>query len=60
LTSELAAQAARILGEPEVVPLHFEGWRHYTQGADSLRRAFVHAGLESRLHVPAPGEWIEL
>jgi L-ascorbate metabolism protein UlaG (beta-lactamase superfamily) len=60
LTSELAAQAARILGEPEVVPLHFEGWGHYTQGADSLRRAFVRAGLESRLHVPAPGEWIEL
>jgi L-ascorbate metabolism protein UlaG (beta-lactamase superfamily) len=60
LTSELAAQAARILGEPEVVPLHFEGWAHYTQGADSLRQAFANARLDSRLHVLAPGQWIDL
>jgi L-ascorbate metabolism protein UlaG (beta-lactamase superfamily) len=60
LTSEQAVEAARILGEPEVVALHFEGWAHYTQGADALRRAFAHAGLEARLHILAPGEWTEL
>jgi L-ascorbate metabolism protein UlaG (beta-lactamase superfamily) len=60
LTSELAAEAALILGEPQVVPLHFEGWTHYTQQADTLRHAFGAAGLSSRLHLLDPGEWIEL
>jgi L-ascorbate metabolism protein UlaG (beta-lactamase superfamily) len=60
LTSELAAEAARILGEPQIVPLHFEGWTHYTQSADTLRDAFGPAGLSPRLHVLDPGEWIEL
>jgi hypothetical protein len=60
LTSELAAEAARILGEPQVVPVRFEGWTHYRQQADTLRHAFGAADLSSRLHVLDPGEWIEL
>lgn len=59
LTSELAAEAVRILGEPQTVPLHFEGWAHFTEGADSLRRAFERRGLSPRLHLLAPGESIQ-
>jgi len=32
VTSDLAAMAAEILGARAVVPLHFEGWTHFTQG----------------------------
>jgi L-ascorbate metabolism protein UlaG (beta-lactamase superfamily) len=60
LTSELAAEAVRILGSPHTVALHFEGWAHYTQGADALLNAFQQAGLGDRLHVPEPGERIDL
>jgi L-ascorbate metabolism protein UlaG (beta-lactamase superfamily) len=60
LTSDDAAEAVRILGAPETVPLHFEGWAHYTQGADTLRRAFQRAGLAERLHVLRPGEHIAI
>jgi L-ascorbate metabolism protein UlaG (beta-lactamase superfamily) len=60
LTSELAAEAVRILGSPQTVPLHFEGWAHYTEGRDALRRAFEHAGLRPRLHVAEGGERIDL
>jgi L-ascorbate metabolism protein UlaG (beta-lactamase superfamily) len=60
LTSEDAAEAVRILGAPETVPLHFEGWAHYTQGADTLRHAFRHAGLSERLHVLRPGEHVAI
>jgi L-ascorbate metabolism protein UlaG (beta-lactamase superfamily) len=60
LTSEDSAEAVRILGSPETVPLHFEGWAHYTQGADTLRRAFQRAGLAERLHVLRPGEHIAI
>ena len=59
LTSDDAAEAARILGAKQVVPLHFEGWAHFTQGAETLRAAFEREGLADRLHVLKPGERIE-
>ncbi|WP_436770794.1 MBL fold metallo-hydrolase [Yinghuangia sp. YIM S09857] len=59
LTSAHAAEAARILGAAHVVPLHFEHWGHFTEGADSLVAAFASAGLADRLHLPKPGDRIE-
>ncbi|MBO0850740.1 MAG: MBL fold metallo-hydrolase [Pseudonocardia sp.] len=58
LASEDAAEAAEILAAEHVVPLHFEGWAHFTQGADSLRAAFERRGLADRLRLPGPGERI--
>ncbi|WP_407284777.1 MBL fold metallo-hydrolase [Streptomyces sp. BP-8] len=60
LSSANAARATEILGARRVVPLHFEQWGHFTQGADSLTAAFAQAGLSERLHVPKPGETVEL
>jgi len=60
LTGEAAAGAAAVLEARAVVPLHFEGWAHFTQGADTLLAAFERAGLRDRLHLPRPGETIEL
>lgn len=60
LTSDAAAEAARILSVRHAVPLHFEHWAHFTQGADTLVDAFQRAGLANRLHLPKPGERIEL
>jgi L-ascorbate metabolism protein UlaG (beta-lactamase superfamily) len=60
LTSEDAARAAAILGARVVVPVHFEGWTHFTQGRDTLATAFERAGLADRLHLPKPGEWTDL
>jgi L-ascorbate metabolism protein UlaG (beta-lactamase superfamily) len=56
LTSAQAAEAARILKAPHVVPLHFDGWRHFTEGGDELLKAFADAGLADRLTLLAPGE----
>jgi L-ascorbate metabolism protein UlaG (beta-lactamase superfamily) len=55
LTSDEAAEAAKILDVRHVVPLHFEGWGHFTQGADTLRKAFDEAGVADRLHLIEPG-----
>jgi L-ascorbate metabolism protein UlaG (beta-lactamase superfamily) len=55
LTSDLAAQAARVLDAAHVVPVHFEGWQHFTEGAETLRTAFAEAGLADRLHLLDPG-----
>jgi L-ascorbate metabolism protein UlaG (beta-lactamase superfamily) len=56
LTSEAAAEATAILEARAVVPLHFEGWTHFTQGRDALVTAFERAGAADRLHLPEPGE----
>ena len=55
LSSDRAAQAAEILGAQTVIPLHFEGWTHFTQGAEQLRASFAGYGLSERLHLPEPG-----
>lgn len=60
LTSALAAEAARILGARQVVPLHFEGWAHVTEGREALVEAFQHAGLAERLHLPGTSEPLDL
>ena len=43
-SDQAAGEAATILGAHAVVPLHTEGWAHFTQGADELRAAFAAAG----------------
>jgi L-ascorbate metabolism protein UlaG (beta-lactamase superfamily) len=60
LTSQLVAEAVEILGGPPTVPLHFEGWAHFTESADSLRASFERRGLSQCLHLPTPGELIRL
>ena len=55
LTSERAAEAAKILGARAVVPVHFEGWTHFTQGAQALRGAFAGNQLTDRLALAEPG-----
>ncbi|WP_329181301.1 MBL fold metallo-hydrolase [Streptomyces sp. NBC_01477] len=60
LPSDWAAQATEILGTPEVVPVHFEHWAHFTQDGDTLVRAFDAAGLSARLHLLKPGDRIGL
>jgi L-ascorbate metabolism protein UlaG (beta-lactamase superfamily) len=60
LGNEGAAEAAAVLGARSVVPVHHEGWAHFSQGIDGLRSAFAAAGLGDRLRVVAPGETAEL
>jgi L-ascorbate metabolism protein UlaG (beta-lactamase superfamily) len=58
LGSAGAAEAAAILGAREVVPLHFEGWAHFSQGRDSLAEAF--AGFSGGFHLLDPGRQITI
>lgn len=56
LGSEDAAQAAKVLQARMVIPVHYEGWNHYTEGAESLRNAFAGIGFQERLCLLEPGE----
>jgi L-ascorbate metabolism protein UlaG (beta-lactamase superfamily) len=55
LFSDHAAEATLILDARVAIPVHFEGWAHFTQGAEQLRAAFAGNGVTDRLRVPEPG-----
>lgn len=45
LGSEQAVEAARLLQARAVIPIHCDGWTHYSQDRADLTRAFADAGL---------------
>ena len=49
LDSTQAAEAASILGARRVVPVHYEGWAHFTEGRDELVAAFKTANQSDLL-----------
>jgi L-ascorbate metabolism protein UlaG (beta-lactamase superfamily) len=60
LTADKAARAAALLGDAVVVPVHAEGWAHFTQGQEDVRAAFAQRGLTARLRMVPPGGIVEL
>jgi L-ascorbate metabolism protein UlaG (beta-lactamase superfamily) len=60
LTDAAAVEAARALGARAVVPIHCEGWTHYTQDTASLVAAFAAAGLADVLAVVPAGASVQL
>jgi L-ascorbate metabolism protein UlaG (beta-lactamase superfamily) len=60
LSADHAADAAKILGVRTVIPLHFEGWAHFTQGAEELKAAFSGNGIRDRLVMLERGQRAEV
>jgi L-ascorbate metabolism protein UlaG (beta-lactamase superfamily) len=58
LTSARAAAAAEVLGARTVVPAHYAGWAHFSEGLDRIVEAFEDAGISPVLKVGRPGEWV--
>lgn len=56
-----AARMAAACGARTVIPVHYEGWRHFRESRAATERAFVAAGLADRIRwlpygVPTPLE----
>jgi L-ascorbate metabolism protein UlaG (beta-lactamase superfamily) len=50
-----AAEAIRVTREFELrtlVPLHYEGWKHFRRGREDVESAFAEAGIEDRVRWP--------
>jgi hypothetical protein len=60
LDSTQAAAAAAVLGSAIVIPAHYDGWAHFSEGRDDLARAFDDAGQAAQLHLSDHGTWIPL
>ncbi len=59
-TGAEGVEAARAFGEARIVPLHHEGWAHFTESRSDIDRAFREAGLAHRLQWLAPGKTTEV
>lgn len=55
-TAEEAVRFAQAAPRAVIVPLHFEGWAHFSEGRQEVEGAFSGAGLESRLRWLEPGQ----
>jgi L-ascorbate metabolism protein UlaG (beta-lactamase superfamily) len=53
----LAAQAFK---DAVIIPLHFEGWAHFTESRTEIEHAFKDAGMEDRLLWLAGGKAVEV
>ena len=60
LTAAEAVELAGAMPSATIVPLHYEGWEHFTENRVDVERVFHEAGLESRLRWPRPGEALVL
>lgn len=49
MTATEAVEAARSFPNAAIVPLHFEGWAHFSESRDEIARAFTTAGMAERL-----------
>ena len=55
MSAEDAVTAAQRLGARRIVPLHYDGWAHFTQGREDASRAFATAGIADRVQWLEPG-----
>jgi L-ascorbate metabolism protein UlaG (beta-lactamase superfamily) len=52
LTAAEAVELCTLVQPRTIIPVHYEGWQHFTQGRDAVEEAFAAApdGLGDRLH----------
>ena len=58
LSSDRAAEATKLLGVRAALPVHFEGWSHFTQGSREFRAAFAGNGVSDLLVLAERGETV--
>jgi L-ascorbate metabolism protein UlaG (beta-lactamase superfamily) len=60
MTAEEGVQAARAFRDALIVPVHIEGWEHFTESRADVEAVFERAGLGSRLRWPERGRGVRL
>jgi L-ascorbate metabolism protein UlaG (beta-lactamase superfamily) len=60
MTASEAIEAARAFSSAAIVPLHFEGWAHFSEGRREIEGAFAAADLSRRLRWPERGRAIQI
>ncbi|GGK61542.1 MBL fold metallo-hydrolase [Nocardia camponoti] len=56
LNARTAVQATEVLGDALIVPVHADGWAHFTETLEYLALTFGFAGRSEQLRIPVRGE----
>lgn len=59
-TGEEAALFTKMLGTATIIPIHYEGWSHFTEGRAQIEQAFAAAGIEQQLRFLPFGQIVPL
>lgn len=51
-----ALDTSHVFPDAVIIPLHYEGWSHYTEGGDVLSRGFNALGIGDRLKILTAGK----
>lgn len=57
-TAKEGVRFARALGKATIIPIHYEGWAHLSEGRAEIEEAFAEAGLEERLRFLPHGQTV--
>jgi L-ascorbate metabolism protein UlaG (beta-lactamase superfamily) len=60
LTGQAGVACANLFAKATIVPLHYEGWSHLTEGRPEIEQAFAAAGLTQRLRFLPFGQTVAL
>jgi L-ascorbate metabolism protein UlaG (beta-lactamase superfamily) len=60
MTASEAVETARAFADATIVPLHFEGWAHFSEGRKDIEQEFADAGMSNRLRWPESGRAIQI
>ena len=55
-----AVEAAAAFSDAVIVPVHHDGWAHFTQSQDDLARTFQALGMAARVRRVTGGETMRL
>ena len=55
-TAEEGVDTARLFPNAKIVPLHYEGWRHFSESRKEIDEVFRAVGIEKRLEWLMPGQ----
>ena len=59
-TANEGVEAARAFADAIIIPLHYEGWEHFSESREQIEDAFKAAGLEHRIRWMEPGSAAEV
>jgi L-ascorbate metabolism protein UlaG (beta-lactamase superfamily) len=59
-TANEGVEVARAFVDATIIPLHYEGWEHFSESRKQIEDAFRAAGLEQRLQWMEPGRATEV
>ena len=60
MTAEDGVQAAHVFAEATIVPIHYEGWKHFSESREVISPAFETAGVSGRVRWMEAGRAIDV